>query len=130
MRLRNKKARKVYTLGEDVHITHTEGGRIEVEIVLESGGFAREYFDSLAEFNDEWEDVKEPLIKNEKIRKAVRAWAKAMRIDAVDYKQGEYGAVFYSDDNVDGYGYRIEFDQYLDLKDGCNSIVVLCGEEE
>ena len=71
MRLRNKKTGDRYTLGEDIHITHTGNGSIEVEIVLESGGFAREYFDSLAEFNDEWEDVKAPLIKYEKIRKAI-----------------------------------------------------------
>lgn len=34
---------------------------------------------SLAELNKEWEDYKpaEPLIKDEKIRKAVRAWAEA-----------------------------------------------------
>ena len=34
---------------------------------------------SLAELNEEWEDYKptEPLIKDEKIRKAVRAWAEA-----------------------------------------------------
>ena len=32
-------------------------------------------YSSLAEFNKEWEDVPaEPLIKDEKIRKAVRAW--------------------------------------------------------
>lgn len=130
MRLRNKKTGDRYTLGEDIHITHTGNGSIEVEIVLESGGFAREYFDSLAEFNDEWEDAKAPLIKNEKIRKAVRAWAKAMGLDAVDYEQGEYGTVFYSTDNMDDCKYRIEFDQYLDLKDGCDSIVDLCGEEE
>lgn len=34
---------------------------------------------SLAELNEEWEDYKpaEPLIKDEKIRKAVRAWTEA-----------------------------------------------------
>ena len=36
-------------------------------------------YHSLAELNEEWEDYKpaEPLIKDEKIRKAVRAWAEA-----------------------------------------------------
>lgn len=36
-------------------------------------------YKSLAELNEEWEDYKpvEPLIKDEKIRKAVRAWADA-----------------------------------------------------
>ena len=38
---------------------------------------------SLAELNEEWEDYKpaEPLIKDEKIRKAVRAWAEAENCD-------------------------------------------------
>lgn len=38
---------------------------------------------SLAELNEEWEDYepKEPLIKDQKIRKAVRAWAEANDID-------------------------------------------------
>ena len=32
-------------------------------------------YNSLAELNDEWEDIREPLIKDEKIRKFLRAWA-------------------------------------------------------
>lgn len=41
--------------------------------------FDRKTYQSLAELNDEWEDYapKEPLIKQEKIRKAIRAWAEA-----------------------------------------------------
>lgn len=37
------------------------------------------HYNSLAELNADWEDYepKEPLIKDEKIRKAVRAWAEA-----------------------------------------------------
>lgn len=39
----------------------------------------RNCFETLAELNEEWEDYKpaEPLIKDKKTRKAVRAWAKA-----------------------------------------------------
>lgn len=38
---------------------------------------------SLAELNEEWEDYKpkEPLIKDEKVRKAVRAWAEACGLE-------------------------------------------------
>lgn len=41
-------------------------------------------YKSIAELNEEWEDYKpaEPLIKDEKIRKAVRAWA-----EVNDYKK-------------------------------------------
>ena len=37
------------------------------------------------EFNEDWEDVepKEPLIKDEKFRKAVRAWAEANNTEKV-----------------------------------------------
>ena len=46
---------------------------------------------SLAELNKEWEDYapKEPLIKDEKICKAVRAWAKENNVMAiwVDYEE-------------------------------------------
>ena len=41
---------------------------------------------NLAELNDKWEDYKpvEPLIKDEKIRKAVRTWAEASGITKVN----------------------------------------------
>ena len=47
-----------------------------IEVKTDAG--FHDYY-SLAELNDEWEDYepKEPLIKDEKIRKAVRAWAEA-----------------------------------------------------
>lgn len=46
----------------------------------------RERYASIEEFISEWEDYKpkEPLIKDEKIRKAVRAWAEVDGIDAVE----------------------------------------------
>ena len=42
-------------------------------------------FDSIAELCEEWEDYKpaEPLIKDEKIRKAVRTWAEANNVSRV-----------------------------------------------
>ena len=91
----------------------------------------------LKNIDDNWEDVDGtnginiPLIKDEKIRKAVRAWAEAMGLDAVDYEEGEFGIVFYSTDNMDDCKYRIEFSQYLNyLKSGYDSIADLCGEED
>lgn len=43
----------------------------------------REEYNSLAELNEEWEDAKpaEPLIKDEKIRKAVRVWAEVCGLE-------------------------------------------------
>lgn len=64
MKLRNKKTGEVFG-GYSVSVNWF-------------GNNDHEYH-SLAELNEEWEDYKpaEPLIKNEKIRKAVRAWADA-----------------------------------------------------
>lgn len=63
MKLRNKKT------GEIIE------GKIEIPSY---GEYAwRQYnFDSIAELNKDWEDYtpKEPLIKDDKVRKAVRAW--------------------------------------------------------
>ncbi len=40
-------------------------------------------YNSLAELNNEWEDVEEPLIKDKKIRKAVRTWSEANNIKEI-----------------------------------------------
>lgn len=52
-------------------------------IQTQTGEVIRRAFDSIAELDDEWEDYEpaEPLIKDEKIRKAVRAWAEADDLD-------------------------------------------------
>lgn len=66
MKLRNKKTGEV----ADLSIFG-----IELNIRKEN----QPIYNSLAELNEEWEDYKpaEPLIKDEKIRKAVRTWAEA-----------------------------------------------------
>lgn len=63
MKLRNKKTGEV--------VEAFKGGPIDLY-----------FYHSLAELNADWEDYtpKEPLIKDEKIRKVVRAWAKVNRI--------------------------------------------------
>lgn len=90
-------------------------------------------YDTLAELNEEWEDYKptEPLIKDEKIRKAVRAWAEVNDIKNVAFE-------YYDDENV----YFIDRDYEPQiwfpkksilvnyLEDGkIYSIAELCGEE-
>ena len=92
----------------------------------------RKTYQSLSELNDEWEDYKpaEPLIKDEKIRKAVRAWAEANGVGVVLYKEDNYR--FYADDTE--IGSMIEFEdmpEYIDLGDERHyTIAELCGEEE
>lgn len=89
-------------------------------------------YDSLARFNEDWEDYKpsEPLIKDEKIRKAVRAWAEAVGVTEVGYKHESWGSIYYTTENPDECEYRIEFPKITPLLNGFYTITELCGEEE
>lgn len=70
MKLRNKKTGEVVV------------GINKIGLVWNKYGMPAEIgqYDSIAELNEEWEDYTptEPLIKDGKIRKAVRAWAEAI----------------------------------------------------
>ena len=68
MKLRNKKTGEIIIPTDYTFSTYDDGIR-----------YGHHIYYSLAELNEEWEDYKpaEPLIKDEKIRKAVRAWAEA-----------------------------------------------------
>lgn len=87
---------------------------------------------SIAELNEEWENYKpkEPLIKNEKIRRAVKAWAEACNLKHVTYKQASNE--FYDADTRGAFAIRftlIPVEVYLE--DGEHyTIAELCGEEE
>ena len=87
-------------------------------------------FESLSALNEEWEDYKpaEPLIKDEKIRKAVRAWAEADDLfEDIEISTLTAGTRFSM-----GH-YDIEFMGYFiyDLEsDKTYAIAELCGEEE
>ena len=74
MKLSNKKTRDIYTLGKNLYINTLENGKIEVVRIL-SDGKLREYYETIAKFFENYEDVEEPIIKDEKIRKFLRAWA-------------------------------------------------------
>lgn len=113
MKLRNKKT-----------------GEIRDVLIYVQGG---NEFNSLAELNEDWEDYKpaEPLIKDEKIRKAVRAWAESLGVNRVFVEKPsfEHNRFILS---VSGY-YEIGFD--IDIPEEikpCNfyTIEELCGEEE
>ena len=84
-------------------------------------------YDTLAELNEDWEDYKEPLIKDEKIRKAVRAWADANEFEpkyTVKYHSSCYDLSSWQGD--------IEFNSPIKgLEDEKEyTIAELCGEEE
>ena len=79
MKLRNKKTGEII---ETCKIIQNAFGEIIMLTLGEDERYPYEYH-SLAELNEEWEDYKpkEPLIKDEKICKAVRAWAEADDLD-------------------------------------------------
>lgn len=116
MRLRNKKTGEVKKMWKD-------------NICLSFGDCNKVYY-SLAELNEEWEDYtqKEPLIKNNKIRKAVRAWAEANNfLDDIEVHSLTAGTRFSI-----GH-YDIEFLGYFiyDLESNKTyTIDELCGEGE
>lgn len=81
MKLRNKKT------GEIGDIAQTSADCIIVYYPIVDGVATnpqkRAIYNSLDELNDEWEDYEEPLIKDEKIRKAIKVWAVANGFDRV-----------------------------------------------
>ena len=94
----------------------------------------REEYNSLAELNEEWEDYKEPLIKDEKVRKVIRAWAEANGVSELFSYEAVSGCPFwyimaYRDEGgltLDLWG---EFPKEL-TNDKNYTITELCGEEE
>ena len=98
-------------------------------------GSPERYFESLEQAKEEleeWEDYKEaePLIKDKKVRKAVRAWAEAEEIEKVficdDLVWGE-PMVRIAEDTA---YHEISFKGSLKIKCGTYTITDLCGEEE
>lgn len=128
MKLRNKKTGEV--------VEPLSSGPIDLYFYLnkyEENEVDRKTYQSLAELNADWEDYapKEPLIKDKKIRKAVRAWAEANNIRAVYYSPEEDG--FYVKNFDDEIVTSIYFADKPMEEDGYGehyTIAELCGEEE
>lgn len=99
---------------------------------LDATHFVLDEYETLTELNEDWEDYKpaEPLIKDDKIRKAVRAWAEANNIKAVYYSPEEDG--FYVKNFYDEIVASIYFGDKPMEEDGYGenyTIDELCGEE-
>ena len=82
---------------------------------------------------DDWfEEIKpaEPLIKDEKIRKAVRAWADVVGEEKfiVSYNMEHHDCCIYTGNLSDTS--TIDFGIDLNLKEGSYTIDELCGEKE
>ena len=120
MKLRNKKTGKVVS-AECVTIFNPYDE-------FESCNALDEFY-TLSELNEIYEDYPpaEPLIKDEKIRKAVRAWADANKFEA------DYEVRYYSNTcSLDSWQADIEFNAHIPgLKDEEKyTIAELCGEAE
>lgn len=112
MRLRNKKTGEIR---EDSDL-----GKMLIRYAMPS-------YDSIAELCEDWEDYTpaEPLIKDEKIRKAVRAWAEVLGVERATYS--DIDGEFYSGVNCIRLG---QVNSPEPLKSDTYTITELCGEEE
>lgn len=128
MRLRNKKTGEIWDIPKMRHPTMQED---DISFFVYGKDEGRLFsYKSLAELNEEWEDYKpkEPLIKDEKIRKAVRAWWKAVPDAITDkrilYKKNQDLAVgVYSIYCGEIYPETLEAGKMYTIDE-------LCGEEE
>ena len=125
MKLRNKKTGEVFE--------SFKRGTIDLYFYNERKGgdmIDRKTYQSLAELNNEWEDAPaEPLIKDKKVRKAIRAWAEANEIITVDYD--EYWVSFRRDDKTISFKDEDRCLGFYELDDHrIYTIAELCGEEE
>lgn len=77
----------------------------------------------------------EPLIKDKKIRKAVRVWAEANGVKIIRIRTVGKTLLRSIGEDMEGYYIDIEFmvdntDSYEDLHDNTYTITELCGEEK
>lgn len=123
MKLRNKRTGDIWEFDGGFSM---KASRETTEKVGGRGCSLTCYARSLAELNKEWEDYKptEPLIKDEKIRKAVRAWADKANIEIVRVDR--------SGSCLLNYPAVIQFfgTPFSGLKNREYTIAELCGEEE
>ena len=123
MKLKNKKTGEITEI-EEVHLIVMSDERDCYESFAD--------YHSLSELNADWEDYKpsEPLIKDEKIRKAVRAWAEANDVLEVFIDRIGDGTYIELYDEDDGRR-RISALRPAGLKTGeAYTIAELCGEDE
>lgn len=128
MKLINKSTGEIGKLHCDMNVSPAKYGVFEDTDIR---GHYWEY-ESLAELNAEWEDYtpSEPLIKDEKVRKAVRAWAEGNDVLEVFIDRIGDGTYIELYDEDDGRR-RISALRPAGLKTGeAYTIDELCGEEE
>ena len=114
-------------------ITHKVGEIMTISLHSPSGLPMISDRDSFLLENGFIEEIKEPLIKDEKIRNAVKAWADANEIvKAFVAMDKNMNWIVYGDD-IDRNRFMIEFfDRVVSENDETNNYTIdeLCGEEE
>lgn len=118
MKLRNKKTGEIKDIQMIIHEAFTSRG---VETLMHLEG--------------EWEDYKpaEPLIKDEKIRKAVRAWAEANDLIYFKVCKQHFGTfrIIGKEDKYSSKDLSIEFSGSIEASEKITyKIDQLCGEKE
>lgn len=130
MRLRNKNTGEVIDL--DIANIKAQFGAISVIPEPVKLGGDEYVYHSLAELCEDWKDYepREPLIKDGKIRKAVRAWAEANEISQAQFDR--YTSGFSASDAGNNFLSMISFDGFVfNCVDGkYYTIDELCGDEE
>lgn len=130
MRLRNKET------GETGYLELEKGDDEKYTgLRVYKNDFMYKRYDSLAGVLEEWEDYKpkEPLIKDEKIRKAVRAWAEVNKTNRVWVSVASDGISITQDEQYPPstkYKQSITFECEVEFKSDYCTIAELCGEEE
>lgn len=134
MKLRNKKTGAIV----EAKSCNSTTGMIAIYYENNDGQLGtKDCFKTLAELYEEWEDYtpKEPLIKDEKIRKAVRAWAEVNSIKEIIifdcYNNAPYtpvGTVEFTE-NAGNLKMKFRTEELFDTS-RIYTIEELCGEEE
>lgn len=133
MKLRNKQTGEIVDF---LTIDLIDCDEMEFTYLQASGHENSWSYNSLEKFNEEWEDYEpaEPLIKDEKIRKAVRAWAEAenctreMNLYYTLNRQEKY--ITFHNPQTGSELQLCDFDSPVFQEMREYSIAELCGEEE
>ena len=130
MKLRNKKTGEVW----ETAVVNSYACGVGYRLLVTKDAYTQvgKHYDSLAELNEDWEDYKpaEPLIKDSKIRKAVRAWAETIKVKSVFVEKPSYErADLILSDNFATISFPVDKPKELNF---CKryTITELCGEEE
>ena len=129
MKLRNKKTGEIVDLAKKAFVK-SHNNQI---YVYQDNGLKFYGYHSLDDLNREWEDYKpeEPLIDDVKVRKAIKAWADANKIDnhsveTLEFDSGEHRLKW-----INTYIEFNESEALDDLEDGMTyTLDELCGDEE